>query len=95
MELWLLLSSWCDNRALTLAIKCHDEKTVVRISRAANAMIEPMEVSSDDCSICGEPWESHYEPRYLKFKLGPYGVFGLKPGMHFPHVPSAHAERNV
>ena len=47
------------------------------------------------CSICGRPWEEHYEPELLKYKLGPNGIFGLKEGDHPPHVDGYHAPRQV
>lgn len=45
------------------------------------------------CSICERPWEEHYEPDMLKYKGGPFGVFGLKDGDHTPHISGIHLER--
>lgn len=44
------------------------------------------------CSVCGQKWEDHYHPDLLKFKMGPYGIFGLIAN-HTPHLPGVHAER--
>jgi hypothetical protein len=41
------------------------------------------------CSICGKPWEEHYRPELLRFKMGPYGSFGLSAD-HTPHIPGIH-----
>lgn len=43
------------------------------------------------CARCGQPWQAHYDPAKLKWKLGPFGSFGLVSD-HFPFVPGIHAE---
>ena len=45
------------------------------------------------CSRCGESWQSHYHPDFLKYKNGPFGTFGLVAD-HLPHVPGIHAPRD-
>ena len=47
-----------------------------------------------NCSKCGKPWEEHYKPDFLKYKNGPYGTFGLKPGEHTPHIEGVHAPQS-
>lgn len=44
------------------------------------------------CSKCGQPWHQHYDPKFLKYKNGPFGAFGLVAD-HTPHIPGVHAER--
>jgi hypothetical protein len=37
------------------------------------------------CSVCGKPWQWHYDPDKLQYKNGPYGTFGLT-AEHTPHL---------
>lgn len=46
------------------------------------------------CAVCGEQWEEHYEPGQLRFKMGPYGTYGLTAD-HTPHIPGVHAPRGA
>lgn len=54
---------------------------------AASPMLPP-------CAVCGKPWEEHYAPGQLKYKMGPYGTYGLTAD-HTPHIPGVHAPRDA
>lgn len=76
---------------LAFLIRGSANLTVILPPDIYQALVE-MEDALSACSICGKPWHEHYKPDFLKFKMGPYGTFGLEAD-HTPHIPGLHASR--